>query len=57
MISHGEISNRLVNPGLIAVIRMMSSDDVASICEALVTGAVTALEVTTTIPDTLECVR
>lgn len=57
MIPHAEIFTRLLNPGLIPVIRTDSSADVMPVCEALVAGGVTALEITLTIPNALEKIR
>ena len=48
---------RLLNPGLIAVVRASSSDQVPALAAALVEGGVIAVEVTTTTPNYLESLR
>jgi len=51
-----EVSARLVEPGLIAVIRTSRSEDVLPICEALLEGGIHALEITLTVPDALKAI-
>lgn len=46
-----------MDPGLIAVIRTLRSDEVMPVCEALVAGGFKALEITLTVPDALSIVR
>src|SRR5689334_10795002 len=48
---------RLVDPGIIAVIRTSQPDQVAAICEALLKGGVVALEITLTIPRAIQAIR
>jgi 2-dehydro-3-deoxyphosphogluconate aldolase / (4S)-4-hydroxy-2-oxoglutarate aldolase len=51
-----EIIARLVDPGLIAVIRTPRREDVLPVCEALVEGGVHCLEITLTVPDALKAI-
>jgi 2-dehydro-3-deoxyphosphogluconate aldolase / (4S)-4-hydroxy-2-oxoglutarate aldolase len=51
-----EISSRLVDPGLIVVIRTARRDDVLPVCEALLEGGVNALEITMTVPNALKAI-
>jgi 2-dehydro-3-deoxyphosphogluconate aldolase/(4S)-4-hydroxy-2-oxoglutarate aldolase len=46
-----------MEPGLIPVIRADHAEDVLPVCEALVAGGITALEITMTTPNALECIR
>jgi 2-dehydro-3-deoxyphosphogluconate aldolase/(4S)-4-hydroxy-2-oxoglutarate aldolase len=55
--SHSEIIARLLDPGIIPVIRADNPDHVLPACEALVAGGITALEITMTTPNALECIR
>jgi 2-dehydro-3-deoxyphosphogluconate aldolase / (4S)-4-hydroxy-2-oxoglutarate aldolase len=55
--AHSEIIARLLDPGIIPVIRADKADDVLPVCEALVAGGITALEITMTTPDAIECIR
>jgi len=55
--SHSQIISRLLEPGIIPIIRADDSAHVMSACQALVEGGVTALEITMTTPDALECIR
>jgi 2-dehydro-3-deoxyphosphogluconate aldolase/(4S)-4-hydroxy-2-oxoglutarate aldolase len=57
VIPHAEIIARLMDPGLIPVIRADNADDVLPVCEALLAGGITALEITMTTPNALECIR
>ena len=52
-----QVISRLVNPGLIAVIRTARSEDVIPVCEALLEGGIHALEVTLTVPNAIETIR
>jgi 2-dehydro-3-deoxyphosphogluconate aldolase / (4S)-4-hydroxy-2-oxoglutarate aldolase len=56
MTAHAENLARLLDPGLIPVIRADSSEHIMAVCEALVAGGVTALEITMTTPNALECI-
>ncbi len=57
MRSRSEISARLSELGLVAVIRTPSFELVAPVCAALAAGGVLALEVTMTVPDALRAIR
>lgn len=52
-----EIISRLVQPGIIAVIRTEKPSQLPDVCEALIAGGVIALEITFTVPDALEAIR
>ncbi len=56
-LSRDAIIQRLLNPGLIAVVRARAARQVPPLAEALVAGGVTAVEVTMTTPDALEAIR
>jgi 2-dehydro-3-deoxyphosphogluconate aldolase/(4S)-4-hydroxy-2-oxoglutarate aldolase len=48
-----QIISRILDPGIVAVIRVDSSAQLIPICEALLAGGVTGLEITMTSPDAL----
>jgi len=52
-----EIIARIVDPGLIAVIRTARREDVLPVCEALFEGGVHALEITMTVPEALKAIN
>lgn len=52
-----QIIERLLNPGIVAIIRADNSDQLVEACEALVAGGVTAIEVTMTTPNALEVIK
>ena len=52
-----EIVSRLLNPGIIAVVRVPSTEQVLPVCEALVAGGVIALEITFTVPNALDAIQ
>jgi 2-dehydro-3-deoxyphosphogluconate aldolase/(4S)-4-hydroxy-2-oxoglutarate aldolase len=54
--AHAETLARLLDPGLIPVIRADSSGHIMAVCEALVAGGITALEITMTTPNALACI-
>jgi 2-dehydro-3-deoxyphosphogluconate aldolase / (4S)-4-hydroxy-2-oxoglutarate aldolase len=54
--AHAETLARLLEPGLIPVIRADSSEHIMTVCEALVAGGITALEITMTTPNALACI-
>lgn len=56
MTEHSEVLARLLDPGIIPVIRADSPEPIMAICEALVAGGITALEITMTTPDALACI-
>lgn len=51
-----EILRRLLDPGIIAIIRADSSEQLVEAAEALLAGGVTAMEVTMTTPNALEVI-
>ncbi len=57
MRTRSEIVSRLVNPGIVAVIRTEKPEQLRELCEALVAGGVIALEITFTVPNALEAIR
>jgi 2-dehydro-3-deoxyphosphogluconate aldolase / (4S)-4-hydroxy-2-oxoglutarate aldolase len=57
MNSRAEIVARLLNPGIIPVIRADNADHVIPACAALVAGGLTCLEITMTTPNALACIR
>jgi 2-dehydro-3-deoxyphosphogluconate aldolase / (4S)-4-hydroxy-2-oxoglutarate aldolase len=54
--AHSETLARLLDPGIIPVIRADSSEHIMAVCEALIAGGVTALEITMTTPNALACI-
>ncbi len=57
MRSRSKIISLLTNPGIIAVVRTDRTEQVLSICEALLAGGVLAVEITLTVPAALEAIR
>jgi 2-dehydro-3-deoxyphosphogluconate aldolase/(4S)-4-hydroxy-2-oxoglutarate aldolase len=57
MLSRSEISARIMELGIVAVVRTPTFDLVQPVCEALVKGGVIALEITLTVPDALRALR
>ena len=57
MRTRSEIISRLVQPGIIAVIRTEKPSQLPDVCEALIAGGVIALEITFTVPNALEAIR
>lgn len=57
MTARSETLSRLLDPGIIPVIRADSPDQIMPACQALVDGGITALEITLTIPNALACIR
>ncbi len=51
-----DIIHRILDPGIVAVIRADSSDQLVSVAEALCEGGVTSMEVTMTTPNALEVI-
>ncbi len=51
-----EIINRLLDPGIIAIIRADSADHLIEAADALLTGGVTTMEVTMTTPKALQVI-
>lgn len=56
MRSHAEIIAALTNPGIIAVIRLESADEIVPVAEALLAGGVNALELTLTMRGATEAI-
>lgn len=52
-----EIMSALVQPGLIAVVRARSAEQVLPLAEALLRGGVHAIEITMTTPDAIAAIR
>jgi len=52
-----ESIHRLLNPGVVAVIRADSSEQLLDICQALADGGLTGMEITMTTPNALEAIR
>lgn len=57
MNSRSEIVARLLDPGVIPVIRASDAADVMPACEALLAGGLTALEITMTTPNALTLIE
>jgi len=57
MRSRSEVISLLLNPGIIAVVRTDRTEQVPSICEALLAGGVLAIEITLTVPSAIEAIR
>ncbi|GAB4460808.1 MAG: bifunctional 4-hydroxy-2-oxoglutarate aldolase/2-dehydro-3-deoxy-phosphogluconate aldolase [Armatimonadaceae bacterium] len=55
--SKAEIIQRMLEPGVIAVIRADSSEQLLDVAKALQMGGVTAMEVTMTTPNALEVIK
>lgn len=56
-LSKQEIIGKLVEPGIIAVVRARSRSQTAPLAEALADGGVTAVEIAMTTPNALEAIR
>jgi 2-dehydro-3-deoxyphosphogluconate aldolase / (4S)-4-hydroxy-2-oxoglutarate aldolase len=57
MSSRSEISARITELGLVAIIRTPTRDLVLPACEAIIKGGLTVVEVTMTVPDALVALR
>ncbi|MBI3414483.1 MAG: bifunctional 4-hydroxy-2-oxoglutarate aldolase/2-dehydro-3-deoxy-phosphogluconate aldolase [Verrucomicrobia bacterium] len=57
MLTKSEIISRLINPGIIAVVRAQKCEQVLPLAEALIAGGVIAIEVTMTTPNAIEAIR
>lgn len=57
MRSKSDIAALLTNPGIIAVVRAKSSDQILPLTEALLAGGVIAIEITMTTPNAIEAIR
>lgn len=49
--------SRLLDPGIVAILRTDGPEGLANVCEAIYAGGVTAMEVTLTTPGALEVIR
>ncbi len=56
MITRSQRAARLLQPGLIAVVRALRRDQVTPLSRALVEGGITAVEVTLTTPEAIEAI-
>src|SRR4051794_35454100 len=57
MRTKSEIISQLLDPGIIAVVRAKSADQVIPLTEALLAGGVIAVEITMTTPSAIEAIR
>jgi 2-dehydro-3-deoxyphosphogluconate aldolase / (4S)-4-hydroxy-2-oxoglutarate aldolase len=57
MMTKQESIHRLLNPGVVAVIRADSSAQLLNICTALADGGLTGMEITMTTPNALEAIK
>ena len=57
MSGKADIIQRLTNPGIIAVVRAQSRDQVLPLSEALIAGGDIAIEITMTTPNAIEAIR
>jgi 2-dehydro-3-deoxyphosphogluconate aldolase / (4S)-4-hydroxy-2-oxoglutarate aldolase len=57
MKSHSQIIHELIHPGVVAVIRADSSEDLMDVARALKEGGVTSMEVTMTTPNAIEVIK
>jgi 2-dehydro-3-deoxyphosphogluconate aldolase/(4S)-4-hydroxy-2-oxoglutarate aldolase len=57
MRSKSEIISLLTNPGIIAVVRTESADQILPLSEALIAGGVMAIEITMTTPNAIAAIR
>lgn len=57
MATKSQIIERLLNPGIIAVVRAKRADQVIPLAEALLAGGVIAVEITMTTPNAIEAIR
>lgn len=55
--THVPILNRILEGGIVAVVRSETSEPLVKVVQALVEGGVTAAEVTFTVPDAIEVIR
>ncbi len=57
MRSKNEVISALCNPGIIAVVRARSADQVIPLASALLEGGILAIEITMTTPDAIDAIR
>ena len=55
--SRGTTLDRIVNGGVVAVVRSESSASLVKVVQALAEGGVTAAEITFTVPDAVDVIR
>jgi 2-dehydro-3-deoxyphosphogluconate aldolase/(4S)-4-hydroxy-2-oxoglutarate aldolase len=55
--NRSEIISMLTDQGLIAVVRARSSEQITPLSEALISGGITAIEITMTTPDAIGAIR
>jgi 2-dehydro-3-deoxyphosphogluconate aldolase/(4S)-4-hydroxy-2-oxoglutarate aldolase len=56
-LSKANIISKLTDPGIIAVIRARNAEQVPALCEAILAGGVTALEITMSTPNAIAAIR
>jgi 2-dehydro-3-deoxyphosphogluconate aldolase / (4S)-4-hydroxy-2-oxoglutarate aldolase len=57
MASRADITQRIIDAGIVAVVRTSAFEDVAPVCDALAAGRVIGLEITMTVPDAVRALR
>src|SRR5437879_4236881 len=57
MRAKSEIVSRLLDPGIIAIVRMKAPEQVPPLIEALLAGGIVAIEITMTTPNALAAIR
>ena len=57
MRTKAEVIAQLIDPGIIAVVRAQTSEQILPLSEALLAGGVRAIEITTSTPDAIENIR
>ena len=57
MRSKSEIISRLIDPGIIAVVRVKQPEQILPLAEALIAGGIIAIEITMTTPNALFAIR
>jgi len=57
MRTKSDVIAQLIDPGIIAVVRAQSSEQILPLSEALLAGGVRAIEITTSTPDAIENIR
>ena len=57
MSNRADISARIIQNGIVAVVRAARFEDVAPVCDALLIGGVVAIEITMTVPNALRALR
>jgi 2-dehydro-3-deoxyphosphogluconate aldolase/(4S)-4-hydroxy-2-oxoglutarate aldolase len=57
MLTKQQIIEKLINPGVIAVVRAIRADQAVPLAEALVAGGIIAVEITMTTPNAITAIR